>query len=171
MAKGVIIQASANSKGNTYKITSYLQEATLYDVIDLNTKTINHFDYNFKNQDDDFNTLFKTIVTQYDAIVFTTPVYWYTMSGLLKVFLDRISDFLFQELDYGRKLRGKHLAIVSSNQTNETPKAIDLIFKNTTNYLGMHYLGHTHTWITQNTIANHAKNNLNLLINNLKTIH
>ena len=107
MKKGIIIQASSRSKGNTFTMVSCLQELTGFDVIDLSTKQIGHFDYEFKNQNDDFNTLFKDIVTNYDTIVLATPIYWYTMSGLLKVFLDRISDFLKIEKEFGRQLRGK----------------------------------------------------------------
>ncbi|MCP4458779.1 MAG: NAD(P)H-dependent oxidoreductase [Cytophagales bacterium] len=36
-----------------------------------------------------------------------TPVYWYSMSGIMKVFLDRIYDVLTIEKELGRKLHGK----------------------------------------------------------------
>ena len=36
--KGVIIQASSRSKGNTEKIVSFFQEKTGFNIIDLNTK-------------------------------------------------------------------------------------------------------------------------------------
>jgi multimeric flavodoxin WrbA len=42
-----------------------------------------------------------------------TPVYWYTMSGIMKVFFDRFSDLLRIEKDLGRKLRGKSMAVIS----------------------------------------------------------
>lgn len=45
--KGVIIQASSRSKGNTKKIVSLFQQQTGFDVIDLNKKNIAHFDYEF----------------------------------------------------------------------------------------------------------------------------
>ena len=111
-AKGVIILGSSRSKGNTYTIVSQLQEQTGFDVIDLKAYNINHFDYDLKNEDD-FNALFKKITATYEIFVFATPIYWYTMSGLLKVFLDRISDFLFEEKEIGRRLRGKKMGVVS----------------------------------------------------------
>ena len=55
LKKGVIIQASARSKGNTSKIVGVIKLQTQFDVIDLNQKEINHFDYEFKNKNDDFN--------------------------------------------------------------------------------------------------------------------
>ena len=55
----------------------------------------------------------KTIISKYDTIIFATPVYWYSMSGILKVFIDRITDLLTIEKELGRKLRGKKMAVVS----------------------------------------------------------
>lgn len=150
--KGVIIQASSRSKGNTEKIVSFFQKETGFDVIDLSTKIIGHFDYGFKNRDDDFNELFKNIVKKYETIVLATPIYWYTMSGILKVFLDRISDFLFQEKEYGRMLRGKNMAVISCGSDEEIFSGFTMPFKESANYLGMEFLGHIHTWIEEEVI-------------------
>ena len=157
MKNGVIIQASSRSKGNTFKIVAYLQELTAFDVIDLNQKKINHFDYEIKNQDDDFNALFKNIVQNYETIVFATPIYWYTMSGLLKVFMDRISDFLQIEKDFGRLLRGKQLAVLSCSNVDNLFEGFTMPFIETANYLGMHYKGHIHTWIENDDIPDNVK--------------
>ncbi len=47
------------------------------------------------------------IVDKYDVLIFATPVYWYSMSGIMKVFFDRITDLLTIKKDIGRKLKGK----------------------------------------------------------------
>ena len=86
MNKTVIIQGSARSEGDTSKIVNYLANKNQFDVIDLNSKTIGHYDYDYKNEDDDFIDLITNIINTYDTIIFATPVYWYSMSGLLKVF-------------------------------------------------------------------------------------
>ncbi len=157
MKKGVIIQASSRSNGDTSLVVRYIQKQTNFDVIDLLNYTIGHFDYEFKNKDDDFNALFKKLVSNYDTLVIATPIYWYTMSGLCKVFLDRMSDFLFQEKDFGRMLRGKQLAVISSSNGNKVFKEFDMPFRESANYLGMNYLGHTHTWLENKTINNNVK--------------
>ncbi|WP_452602846.1 flavodoxin family protein [Pontimicrobium sp. MEBiC06410] len=157
MTKGIIIQASSRSKGNTFAMVSYLQEQTGFDVVDLSTKQIGHFDYEFKNQDDDFNALFKNIVTNYDTIILATPIYWYTMSGLLKVFLDRISDFLKIEKDYGRQLRGMQMASLSCSDENEIFDGFTMPFVESAKYLGMFYKGHIHTWLENETISETMK--------------
>jgi len=160
MKNGIIIQASSNSTGNTFKIVSFLQEQTGFDVVDLNKITIGHFDYEFKNIDDDFNALFKNIVQNYEIIVFATPIYWYTMSGLLKVFMDRISDFLINEKEFGRLLRGKQMAVLSCSNADEIFEGFTMPFVETANYLGMDFKGHIHTWIMDNTIPKKAKENI-----------
>jgi multimeric flavodoxin WrbA len=107
MNKGIIIQGSSNSFGDTYKVVSYICEKSGFSYMDLKAKSIGQFDYDFKNRDDDFLPIMKNIVAHYDLIILATPVYWYTMSGTLKKFIDRISDCLKIEKEIGRKLRGK----------------------------------------------------------------
>lgn len=167
MKKGIIIQASSRSEGNTSKIVAFFQEKTDFDIIDLNQKTINHFDYEFKNKDDDFNTLFKDIVTNYQTIVFATPIYWYSMSGLLKVFFDRISDFLIKEKDFGRQLRGMNMAVISCNDYDKTFNGFTTPFVDSASYLGMHYKGHIHTWLEDNTVSEGTKTRIEELIRNI----
>ncbi len=168
MKKGIIIQASARSEGNTSKIVTFFQENTNFDILDLNTKNINHFDYDFKNSDDDFNAVFKDIVANYKTIVFATPIYWYTMSGLLKVFLDRISDFLMKEKDIGRKLRGMNMAVISCSDYDKTFDGFTMPFVESANYLGMEYKGHCHTWSEDNKVSEETKTRLKELIVNIE---
>lgn len=52
MKEGVIIQASSRSNGDTSKVVSVLKKETGFDVIDLNQKSIAHFDYEFKNKEE-----------------------------------------------------------------------------------------------------------------------
>ena len=86
MNKKVIIQASSKSNGNTNTIINYLNKNNDFDIIDLKTKKIGSFEYDFSNSDDDFIPLMETIIAKYDTIIFATPVYWYAMSGTLKTF-------------------------------------------------------------------------------------
>jgi len=39
---------------------------------------------NFNNIDDDFISLMTEIIEKYDTLIFATPVYWYSMSRILK---------------------------------------------------------------------------------------
>ncbi len=161
MNKGIIILASSRSNGDTFKSVSYLRDVTGFEIIDLNQKDIGHYDYEFNNKNDDFNYLFKGIVQNYETIVFATPVYWYTMSGIMKTFLDRISDFLNHEKDYGRMLRGKNMAMISCSNDNDRPEEFNMPFSRSAAYLGMNYLGDTHSWIKQGALPAEVKEKIN----------
>ena len=156
MKSTVIIQASAQSFGNTYKIINYLNKNNNYDVIDLATKNIGHFNYNYENANDDFLPLIEKIIHQYDTIIFVTPVYWYTMSGHLKVFFDRMSDLLHYKKELGRKMRGKKMAMISNSNDNDRHDSFNIPFIKSSDYLGMEYLGDIHTYFNNDEIHNNA---------------
>jgi len=155
--KGVIILGSSRSKGNTYKIVTELQELTGFDCIDLRTKNIAPFDYEFKNNSDDFIMLMRTIVQNYDTIIFATPVYWYAMSGILKNFFDRITDCMMTEKELGRQLKGKNMGMLSCGSGPELKTGFTLPFVESAHYLGMHYLGDIHTWMEEDEIPENVK--------------
>ncbi len=157
----VIIQGSSKSNGDTNTILNYLNTSNQFDIIDLNTKNIGHFDYDFKNANDDFLQLMEEIIEKYDTIIFATPVYWYSMSGILKVFFDRISDLLKTEKDIGRKLRGKSMAMISCSNANDLKEGFSMPFIETANYLGMSYLGDIHAWVENGKISEEVKEIIN----------
>ncbi len=150
--KRIIIQGSSRSGGNTNKIVKYLMNEVDCDFVDLAKKNIGHYDYDYNNMDDDFLPLIRNIVNEYDLIIFATPVYWFTMSGLTKMFFDRLSDCIRIEKETGRKLRGKKMAVIScGSQKNPTPGFFKP-FQLSAEYLGMKYIGDTHTWIDDEMI-------------------
>lgn len=121
------------------------------DIIDLNDYRVGYFDYNFKNKDDDFIAIMKRVV-EYKTIVFASPIYWYSMSAQLKTFFDRISDLLFEgKKDLGRKLRGMNMAVISCSSDEKIIEGFEMPFKESAGYLGMHYKGHLHTWVDEDS--------------------
>jgi multimeric flavodoxin WrbA len=162
--KGVILQGSSRSDGNTNKIVTFIKDKTGFDTIDLKSKHISYFDYDFKNQEDDFIPLMNEIVNNYDIIIFATPVYWYAMSGIMKIFFDRITDCLKVEKEIGRKLRGKTMGMISCGSDSELKEGFEMPFIESANYLGMHYLGSIHTWIENEMISESVQKQLNTFI-------
>lgn len=156
----MIIQASARSIGNTSIIVQDLFDKTGFEVIDLNNFQIGHFDYQYKNSGDDYLTLMKRIIEDYNTIVFATPVYWYSMSGMMKVFFDRMTDFLTNEKETGRKLRGKNMALISCGSDSVLPEGFTMPFFETASYLGMNYIDDVHTWIEDQKIPEIVSENL-----------
>lgn len=145
MNKTVIISGSARKNGDTSKMANQLAALASWDIIDLNDYNFSHYDYEHKNQDDDYLPMIKNIIDKYDTIVFATPVYWYAMSGVMKMFFDRFTDLLKIEKEYGRKLRGKKMAAISCSQGGGNLEDMFwLPFKETAAYLGMYYAGDMH---------------------------
>ena len=139
MAEGIIILGSARSDGNARSLADELAETTGWPLVDLNTKTISGFDYAFRNREDDFLPLMEMIVGHYDTLLLVTPVYWYSMSGTMKLFLDRFSDLLMLEKDLGRGLRGMRLEVAACGADAEVKEGFFMPFRETARYLGMTY--------------------------------
>lgn len=157
----IILQGSSRSDGNTRKISDYLIAKTDAHLTDLNTHDIGKFDYQFRNSGDDFLPLVRKIVSEYESIVFATPVYWYSMSGIMKTFFDRISDLLTKEKATGRRFRGKSMAMVSCSGDSNRPDYFSRPFAETANYLGMRYLGDVHAWIEGDELPDEVVERLN----------
>ncbi|WP_400246653.1 flavodoxin family protein [Niallia sp. JL1B1071] len=47
----------------------------------------------FQTRTDDYNAIID-LVLAHDILIFSTPIYWFSMSGLMKNFIDRWSHFL-----------------------------------------------------------------------------
>ena len=152
--KKLIIFGSSRSNGETRKMVDELIKISGWDVIDLNDYKFSFYDYQHKNLDDDYLPLMRKIIVEYDVLIFATPVYWYSMSGIMKVFFDRITDLLDNEKDLGRKLRGKSMAAISCSAGDNLGNNFWLPFSETARYLGMDYLGNTHTIAGNNETEN-----------------
>jgi len=127
--KKVIILGSARKNGNTTKIVDEIVKESGIDVIDLSDYNISHYDYESKNREDDFLPLIRRILEEYDTLIFATPIYWYNMSGIMKVFFDRFSDLIRIEKETGRKLRGKKIGVISNSHDNEIEESFYIPFK------------------------------------------
>lgn len=144
MGKTIIIVGSSRKKGNTTKIVDAIAKQYNVEVVNLSDYEFSYYDYESKNINDDFFSLIKEIIEKYDTLIFATPVYWYTMSGIMKVFFDRFSDLLRIEKETGRKLRGKNMAVLSNSHDSEIEDTFYLPFTKSADYLGMNYLGNVH---------------------------
>jgi multimeric flavodoxin WrbA len=141
MQNPLIILGSSRSKGYTFDAVKLItKKLNNHSYIDLADYSINDFDYEYKNKDDDFKIILNKLLN-HKTIILATPVYWYTMSASIKRFVDRISDLLSTDKEQGRLLRGKDLAVISSYSVHPEGKdGFETIFINTARYLGMNYL-------------------------------
>ena len=143
--KKIIIVGSSSNDGDTAKLAKQLIEKSEWDLINLNDYKFSYFDYEHKNRNDDYLNLMKNIVEKYETLIFVTPVYWYSMSGIMKVFFDRFTDLLTIEKELGRKLRGKKMAVMSCSVGENLGENFWLPFSETAKYLGMEYIANSHT--------------------------
>ena len=99
-------------------------------------------DYEYRNRGDDFEALIGRVL-EFEQIIFASPVYWYSMSPPMKVFIDRIPDLLDLEdlLEQGRRLRGKTAFVVCTSICEAAAPEFVGTFSETCGYLGMRFGG------------------------------
>lgn len=132
------INASANKDGNTADYAKRLLAGHRYQQINLIDYKLYPLGANFP--DDQFQTVYQQLA-QYDVLVIGTPVYWHTVSGALKVFIDR----LYNEDD--NKLKGKTLIFIAQG-FDPTPVSIeqmDYMIKRFANKYDLKLVGIAHS--------------------------
>ena len=144
MSKTIIIMGSSNPKGDTYKVCKSIVDEHKMKFQDLNELVIMPYDYDHDNKDDDFLGFMGHVVKSYDTIILATPVYWYSMSGIMKNFLDRFTDLLTIKKEVGRQLRGKSLLTISVSSSDDCPPEYRMPFERSAEYLGMKWKGYAH---------------------------
>lgn len=133
----VIIFGSSRSNGNTMNAVRDFNQNKDINVIDLSNYNISPFDYNHRNKDDDYIPIMENIIT-YDNIILATPVYWYSMSSQIKIFIDRFSDLLTIRKDLGKKLKGKNIIVIATYAESPS-KAFETPFIEMCNYMNLNY--------------------------------
>jgi multimeric flavodoxin WrbA len=145
MVSAIALFASSRRHGNTGQLMDRIAKELDIEVVDLAKKQMSGYDYEHRNRNDDFEPLFKRSLA-FDQLIFATPVYWYAVSPAMKIFLDRISDFLELPdlLDDGRRLRGKVAYVVCTSIYDQVPSSFMSAFLDTFDYLGMRFGGIAH---------------------------
>lgn len=137
----LVILGSSREDSNTLTAVKTLCPFSEYELLDLQNFNLNHYCYDHKiNASDDFHS----IVSKIDAaqiIIFATPVYWYTMSGRMKVLFDRFTELLSTYKEVGKGLHGKKCYVISCGTDAELPDGFEVPFRLTAKYFGMEYCG------------------------------
>ncbi|MEM6806337.1 MAG: NAD(P)H-dependent oxidoreductase [Bacteroidota bacterium] len=144
--KSILIQGSSRSQGNTSKILDYFRKNFESDLVDLKVHNIGLFEYENIHKDDDFIPLMHKLMN-YDLWIFASPVYWYSMSGLMKNFFDRITDCLWWEKELEEGMKGKKMMSIACSSDEEMIPVFFAPFEMSAEYLGMEYWGSLHAWI------------------------
>jgi multimeric flavodoxin WrbA len=140
VADAIALFASARRNGHTGALTDRIAALLGIEVVDLAKLRMAPYDYEHGHRDDDFEPLMLRAL-EFDPLIFASPVYWYSVSSPMKVFLDRVTDFLDLPdlLDHGRRLRGKTGHVVCTSIYPDPPRPFVEAFADTFEYLGMKF--------------------------------
>jgi putative NADPH-quinone reductase len=97
-----VIYGSTRLHGNTEQLTEYVIKGLEVEKIFLRDFLIQpiddrrHAEGGFQPVDDDYSVLVERMM-KHDTFIFATPIYWYSMSGTMKNFIDRWSHTMRDE--------------------------------------------------------------------------
>lgn len=142
MNKQIIINGSHNRNGDTTKLIQEIYpEIISLKLIDY-TIEIYNYDETYSDKDQFLEIIHQLI--EFDEIIFATPVYWYSMSSLMKIFFDRLTDLISSQETIGRKLMEKKVRVITSSIGNHLENNFFLPFIETANYLHLEYIEGKH---------------------------
>lgn len=123
-------------------------------VMNLSDYNIDFYRKDISTQDD-FIPCLENIL-KYDLIIFATPVYWYSTTAHLKIFMDRLADLLYfhEYLDYKTQFATKKYAAII--QYSRNPGYTKQIIKQTCEYMKATFIS---SWLIykHNTTTNQRK--------------
>ncbi|HEY5462933.1 MAG TPA: NAD(P)H-dependent oxidoreductase [Hanamia sp.] len=138
----LIISGSARGESDTKLYLDLIFNSSNKRVINLLDFNICHYNYDAKYPTtDEFDKLINEML-KHDTIIFATPVYWYSMSGHMKILFDRFTDLVTIKKEVGRKLKGKSILLFAVGADPEIPEGFEIPFKLTAQYLDMKYKGY-----------------------------
>lgn len=120
----IAILGSARNDSNTAVILRRLIAEHDCDIVDLRSCSVSPYNYEHNYPTgDEFVSVIRRVVRAPITII-ATPVYWYSYSTPMKIFIDRFSDLLTFQNELGQQLRGKHFALLSSSAESRPDKTL-----------------------------------------------
>ena len=135
MEKILFINSSPNREGNTYRIGEDLLKDKEHEVLQMADYRISQYGQVF--EDDEMKEVLKEI-DKYDILVIGSPLYWYTVGGMLKTFIDRLYMLPEAEVLRGKKL---YLFAQGSLPNEDTVKSIEFLSNRLSYLMGMELKG------------------------------
>jgi len=140
----VAVLGSARKDSNTAIVLQRLIAERVCDIVDLRICSISPYNYEHSYPDgDQFTSIIRRVVRAPVTII-ATPVYWYSYSTPMKIFIDRFSDLLSFQKELGRQLRGRKFALVSSSAEPRPDKTLVEAFSRFCDFLGLTFVGCAH---------------------------
>lgn len=141
------IIGSSRENGNTEQLLSHVLNSVEHTEIRLQDYRIEpivdqrHDEQGFSKVEDDYEQLLEQFLKT-DVIIFATPVYWFGMSGQMKVFIDRWSQYMRDERFHFLEATAKQKAyVLLAGGSDPKITAMPLIqqFQYIFNFVGMSF--------------------------------
>jgi multimeric flavodoxin WrbA len=146
--KILALLGSSRKQGNTEYLVHRILEGVDHTSVHISDFTIQpitdmrHTEEGFSPINDDYEALLHQFL-EHDVIIFATPLYWYGMSGHMKNFIDRWSQYLRDErYNFKEELNKKKAYVVVTGGNTSTITGLPLIqqFKYIFDFVGMEYI-------------------------------
>ncbi|MCP3027253.1 flavodoxin family protein [Halobacillus sp. A5] len=130
----IVIHGSTRENGNTEYLAHQAvpeQHTTHIYLRNYHIEAIKderHSEEGFKKIEDDHHTIIDQMLN-HDVIIFATPIYWYSMSGLMKNFIDRFSQVVREPgyETFKEDLQSKQVYVIAAGGDNPGIKGLPLI--------------------------------------------
>ncbi len=141
---------SARSDGETAQALRHVLKDRPHDYADLCVQRLTPYSYDHDYPaDDPFLEIIGRMI-RHSTLIFATPVYWYGMSGVMKVFFDRLTDLLDLHKPMGRQLAGRHAYVLATGTDEDLPDGFAVPFARTCAYFAMSYGGVRYVYTGKN---------------------
>lgn len=146
-----VLYGGTRPNGNTETLTKKaiqgldVEEIYLKDYLIKPIEDKRHAEEGFSEIDDDYNSIIDCIL-QHDILIFSTPIYWYSMSGTTKNFIDRWSQTLKDAKypDFKNQMAQKKAYVIAVGGDNPYVKGLPLIqqFQHIFDFMGTSFEGY-----------------------------
>lgn len=129
-----VLYGGSRPNGNTELLTRkviqgltveeiYLKDHLIEPIVDMR-----HAKEGFPEINDDYNSIIDRIL-QHDTLIFSTPIYWYSMTGTMKNFVDRWSQTLKDSRypDFKKQMSQKRAFVIAVGGDNPYMKGLPMI--------------------------------------------
>ncbi|NQD65775.1 flavodoxin family protein [Bacillus haikouensis] len=131
--KVLALLGSTRKDGNSEYLAKKIVEGTDHTIVSLADMDIRpivdmrHSEGGFSPVEDDYEELVQ-MIQDHDILLFATPLYWYGMSGPMKNFFDRWSQYLRDErFNLKEELTRKKAYVVITGGTSACIKGLPLV--------------------------------------------
>ena len=131
MEKIIFMNGSPNKSGNTFRIGEEILKGINHETLQMSDYKVSQYGQVY--EDDEIGKIFEKL-KNVDTIVIGAPVYWYTVSGIVKTFIDRL--YLLPEAE---TLKGKNLYFFAQGSAPDeaTKKSITFLATRVSELMGM----------------------------------